>query len=461
MDSGAIEKNGGLRTLQARESNARTYARTIDRVLVQGSLAKVWDENGKEYIDCLAGAGALPLGHNHPFISRKIREFLESGQVQQEPDIPTTAKIEFVERLMAILPKEFAHKAKLQFCGPSGADAVEAAMKLFKTATGRRSVVAFHGACHGTTMGALSLAGDLGPKQAVPGHMPEVHFLPYPYNFRCPFGLEADASEQASLNYIELILTDPNSGICKPAMLILEAVQGEGGCIPASASWLRGVREITERLDIPLVIDEVQTGFARTGTMFAHEIANIVPDALVLSKAVGGGYPLSVLAYHERYDKWLPGAHAGTFRGNQIAMAAGTATMAYLMEHDMANVAARRGALLHGLLSKLAGSHRCMGQVRGRGLMQGIEIVDTTGAPDRHGRLPYDGNLARRIKRACLEEGLIVATGGRGGSVLRFLPPLVIAEQEIHELVSRFARALANAPDMPVSVVAGAPAGVA
>lgn len=212
------------RLTQSRESNARTYARSINRVLARGSLSTVWDEDGRSYLDCLACAGALPLGHNHPFVMDRVRRFLDSGHVQQALDITTTAKAEFVERLFDTLPRAFAAEAKIQFCGPSGADAVEAAIKLFKTATGRRSVLTFHGGYHGMTMGALSLMGDVGPKENVSGYMPEVHFMPYPYAYRCPFGVGGDAGEQFSLNYIESVLSDPNSGICKPALMILEAV---------------------------------------------------------------------------------------------------------------------------------------------------------------------------------------------------------------------------------------------
>jgi len=432
----------GIQLLETRESNARTYARTINRVLVRGELSRVWDEDGREYIDCLGCAGALPLGHNHPHIRQHVRDFLESGHILQGLDIATPAKIEFVTQLLEVLPGDFADTAKLQFCGPSGSDAIEAAMKLFKTATGRRSVLAFHGGYHGMTMGALSLTGELGPKQNVSGQMAEVYFLPYPYSYRCPFGLGGEGTAQMSLNYIESILSDPNSGISKPALMILEAIQGEGGCIPATVAWLRGIRDITRRLDIPLVIDEVQTGFARTGSMFAHEIACITPDAIVMSKAIGGGFPLSVLAYHERFDKWTAGAHAGTFRGNQIALAAGAATMRYLLDHDMGAVATRRGALLHSRLMELAARHREIGEVRGRGLMLGVEIVNPGAQPDRLGHFPADGALAKNIKLACLDEGLIIETGGRHGSVLRLLPPLVITDDEVKAVTTRLERAL-------------------
>jgi len=434
-----------LEWLQSIESNARTYARTINRVISQGTLARVRDTENYEYIDCLACAGALPLGHNHPFVTERIMEFLRSGHIWQGLDIATPAKIEFVRRLYDALPAAFSQDAKIQFCGPSGSDAVEAAIKLFKTATGRRSVLAFHGAYHGMTMGALSLMGNTAPKAAVSGYMSEVHFLPFPNAYRCPFGIGGSDSARLSLNYIENLLKDPESGITKPALIILEAIQGEGGCIPASSEWLCGLRELATEHDIPLVIDEVQTGFGRTGTMFAHELAGIVPDAIIMSKAVGGGFPLSVLAFAGRYDKWNPGAHAGTFRGNQIALVSGAATIEYLSTHDIPRYAAKIGEVLRTSLEALKSSHNTIGDVRGRGLMIGVELINPLLPPDRYGNSQQDGNLARRVKLECLKKGLIVETGGRHGSVVRFLPPLIISELDVAEIVRRFSSALCDA----------------
>jgi diaminobutyrate-2-oxoglutarate transaminase len=433
--------------LAARESNARTYARSIERVLTRGELAVVHDAQGRSYIDCLACAGALPLGHNHPFVMERVAQFLASGQLLQALDIATPAKAAFVEALYNVLPQPFAEEAKVQFCGPSGADAVEAVIKLFKTATGRRSVLAFHGAYHGMTMGALSLMGNVEPKRAVAGQMSEVHFLPYPNAYRCPFGVGGEASDTLSLAYIENLLSDPESGVTKPALILLEAVQGEGGCIAASAQWLKGLAALAARHDIPLVIDEVQTGFGRTGAMFAHETAGIVPDAIVMSKAVGGGFPLALVAYNKRYDKWNPGAHAGTFRGNQIALVAGAATLDYLRTHDVPAAAARAGAKLRAGLERLQQRYAFIGDVRGRGLMLGVEIVDPEGPRDARGLASADGARASRIKRECLQHGVIIETGGRHGAVLRFLPPLVISEAQIDAVLARLDLALAAATE--------------
>lgn len=419
------------------ESGARTYANTIDRVLERGLLSRVFDTEGREYLDCLACAGTLATGHNHPYIVRQVQEFLRSGHILQALDITTPAKFRFLRALLQCLPEEFSQRARVQFCGPSGADAVEASIKLFKTATGRRTVVAFHGAYHGMTAGALALTGNLTAKLRVASLMPDAHFLPFPYRYRCPFGLGGEQTDAVSLAYIGRVLADPESGISLPAAVIVEAVQGEGGVIPASREWLRGLRKITRELNIPLIIDEIQTGFGRTGSMFAFEWAGIAPDAILVSKAIGGGFPMSLLIYDKKYDVWDRGAHAGTFRGNQIAMIAGVATLEVLHKENLVHGAREKGEYLGEQLRHMAERHSAIGDVRGRGLMWGIELVDRKSAPDIIGAFPSFGALAVSVKRRCLENGLIVETGGRNGAVVRLLPPLVISMKEIDELIAK------------------------
>jgi diaminobutyrate-2-oxoglutarate transaminase len=427
--------------VQQRESSARTYANRFDRVFAEASGTRLFDTEGREYLDCLAAAGTLALGHNHPDVVRAVVGFLQSDMIQQALDLTTPAKYRFLRKLYECLPQEFARHARVQFCGPSGADAIEAALKLFKTATGRGCVLAFHGAYHGMTAGSLALTGNLTAKSSIGSLMPDVHYLPYPYPYRCPFGL-GEAGQRASLAYLQHVLNDPESGITKPAAVVVEAVQGEGGVIPAPAPWLRGLRRITAEAGVPLVMDEIQTGFGRTGEMFAFEIADIEPDAVVISKAIGGGYPLSLVLYHERYDQWQPGAHAGTFRGNQIAMVAGTTTMEVLSQQELIKGAKQKGEYLQSCLTELAAQHPAIGDVRGRGLMWGLEIVEPGGPADSLGSLPPDGARARAIQRACLDSGLILETGGRHGAVVRLLPPLIIETAELDEAVEKLDRAL-------------------
>jgi diaminobutyrate-2-oxoglutarate transaminase len=427
------------------ESNARTYARNIPTVLSQGAGTEVVDIDGRRYLDCLACAGALPLGHNHPFVQQRVIRFLQSGQLQQALDIATPAKMHFVQELYEMLPPAFAKRAKIQFCGPTGADAAEAALKLFKTATKRRPIIVFQGAYHGMTHGTLGMMGNLAPKQEITGLPGEVHFLPYPYVYRSPFGAgtSPEETERLSLVCLENALSDPESGIGKPAMVLLEAIQGEGGCIPASAHWLRQVREITQRHDVPLVIDEIQAGVGRSGDLFAFQQADIVPDAILLSKAIGGGYPLSLLLYLDQYDQWKPGAHTGTFRGNQIALVSGAATLEFIRNEGLLNHVKVVGDQLRQGLLQLQNRYPCIGDVRGRGLMLGMEMVEPDGRVDALGHPQAAGAIAASVKRACLKEGLIIETGGRHGAVLRFLPPLVITSAQVDQVLERLDRALA------------------
>jgi diaminobutyrate-2-oxoglutarate transaminase len=428
------------------ESNARTYPRRLPLAIRKAKGLYVTDADGRVFMDCLCGAGTLALGHNHPVAVEAIRRHLEEGYPLHTLDLTTPVKDAFVQELFATLPPEFAARAKIQFCSPSGSDAVEAALKLVKTATGRRSILAFQGAYHGQTHGTLALMGNISPKTPVAGLMSDVHFLPYPYAYRNPASCSAEP--------IEAMLDDPEAGILHPAAMILEVVQGEGGTIPAPDDWLRDIRRLTRVRKIPLILDEVQTGWGRTGRMYAFEHAGITPDVLVLSKAIGGSLPLAVVVYDEGLDLWEPGAHAGTFRGNQLAMSAGLATLRYLLEHDIPAHAEQMGRRLRGRLEALQQVHAFLGDVRGRGLMVGVEVVNPERA-DRLGRPVWDGARARAIQQECFRRGLIVEVGGRYGSVLRFLPPLVVTESEVDaiaEVVTAACRATAEGSSAVICV---------
>jgi diaminobutyrate-2-oxoglutarate transaminase len=290
--------------------------------------------------------------------------------------------------------------------------------------------------------GSLGLMGNLGPKRAYNGQFSSVQFLPYAYDYRCPFGLGGEAGERAGLAYVRTVLEDPESGVLPPAGMILEAVQGEGGVIPASTRWLIGIRELCTAANVPLIIDEIQTGLGRTGRHFAFEHAGITPDVLVLSKAIGGGLPLSVVVYHESLDAWQPGAHAGTFRGNQLAMATGVATLRFVRGEGLAEHAAAMGERLLAQLRDIQRRFPSLGDIRGRGLMLGVEIVDPSGKPDAQNHPPPHRELAAALQLACLRRGLILELGGRHGSTLRFLPPLIINAQEIDKVAAIVADAV-------------------
>ncbi|WP_338677987.1 diaminobutyrate--2-oxoglutarate transaminase family protein [Streptomyces sp. SCSIO 30461] len=430
-----------LRRQSLRESAARTYARSLPIVPVRARGLTIEGADGRRYLDCLSGAGTLALGHNHPVVLEAIRKVLDSGAPLHVLDLATPVKDAFTTELFATLPRQFAENARIQFCGPAGTDAVEAAIKLVRTATGRAGLLAFTGAYHGMTAGALDASGG-----ATEGRVTR---LPFPQNYRCPFGTGGERGAELAARWTETLLDDPKGGIPAPAGLIIEPVQGEGGVIPAPDAWMRRMREITATRSIPLIADEVQTGVGRTGAFWAVEHSGIVPDVMVMSKAIGGSLPLAVIVYHSDLDTWQPGAHAGTFRGNQLAMAAGAATLAYVREHRLAERAATLGARMLGRLQGLAATHTCIGDVRGRGLMIGVELVDPDTDDPCATAPPPAPALAAAVQRECLRRGLIVEIGGRHAGVVRLLPPLTLTDEQAAAVLDRFADALAAADGSP------------
>ncbi|KKB38629.1 aspartate aminotransferase family protein [Bacillus thermotolerans] len=437
--------NESLLARQARrESNARSYPRRLPLAIHRAEGIYVTDMDGQQYIDCLAGAGTLALGHNHTVVREAISKAMDSYTPLHTLDLTTPIKESFIDEVYASLPGSFAEKAKIQFCGPTGGDAIEAALKLVKTATGNRSILSFQGGYHGSTHGTLSISGTTAPKGKIHALVPDAHFLPYPYAYRCPFNIGAEG-HRVSNAYIENLLDDPESGIVAPAGIIVEVVQGEGGSIPAPIEWLQQLRRLTKERHIPLIIDEVQTGIGRTGKMFAFEHAGIEPDVLVLSKAIGGSLPLSVVLYDQRLDLWEPGAHIGTFRGNQLAMAAGKATLQFIKEHQIPDHAAELGAYFMKQLTFIQKQVSSIGEVRGRGLMIGIEIVDPTKQPNGVGSYPAYPELAKTIQQECFKRGLILEVGGRFSTVIRLLPPLVITKEQVDEVLNRLHEAITSA----------------
>lgn len=423
------------------ESNARSYPRKFPISIKSAQGVWLTDVEGKSYLDCLAGAGTLALGHNHPNVVNAIKSVLDSQLPLHTLDLTTPLKDQFSQTVLNLLPGH-PDEWRLQFCGPTGADANEAAIKLAKTATGQATIISFTGGYHGMTNGTLSTTGNLGAKNPIQGLMPYVQFMPYPYSYRCPLGLGGELGAEALANLFERFLDDVESGVTKPAAVILEAIQGEGGVIPAPTSWLKRIREVTERLGIILILDEVQAGIGRSGQFFAFEESGIVPDMIVMSKAIGGGLPMSLVAYRSNLDVWQPGAHTGTFRGNQLAMATGLATLEMINQHGVLEHVNVVGNLLKSGLVKLQNKYACIGEVRGRGLMLGIEIVDTQGTADKLGSLPYAPELAVNLQKTCFNLGLVAERGGRHGAVLRFLPPLIISHHEVEQVLQKLDQAL-------------------
>ena len=413
------------------ESSARSYPRKFPLAIGSAKGSWIEDVEGNRYIDFLSGAGTLALGHNDDEVNRAMIDLIQSGAPLHTLDLTTPLKDMFVETLFSILPKGMASRARVQFCSPSGTDAVDAALKLCKTATGRSTVIAFSGGYHGMGHGAMALTGNCTAKNHVANVMPGVQFMPYPYSYRCPMGIGGDAGTKACMNYFERLLKDPESGITKPAAVILEPIQGEGGVIPAPVEFLQAVRRVTKELGIPLICDEIQSGVGRSGKFFAFEHAGIVPDVILVSKAIGGSQPISVVIYDKDLDVWGPGAHAGTFRGNQLAMAAGIVVMRRINNPDFLAEVTRKGNMMMDRVRKLQEEVSIIGDVRGRGLMFGVEFIDPNGPIDLMGNPEPSGEIAAQVQRRCFEERLIMEKGGRNGSVMRCLCPLNISDDDI------------------------------
>ncbi len=405
------------------ESNARSYPRNLPFAIARGEGSFLVDVDGNSYVDFLMGAGVLPLGHSHPELVDVAGRQL--GVFAHGLDMPTEVKDEFTAVHLGLLPDAMrADGYKIHFCGPTGANTVDAAIKLAKTATGRREIMAFRGGFHGTTHLAMSLTGLLDQREPVANTVPGVHFATYSHCSRCPVGLERSTCQVNCAATIETQLRDVNGGMLPPAAVILELVQGEGGVIPAEPEFVHRVAAAAREAGALLIVDEVQTGCGRTGTWLAFEQYGIEPDIICLSKALSGiGTPLGIIIYRSELDTWAPGAHTGTFRGNQLGFAAGIETVRIFERDDILDNVQRRAAQVRRIFEPLEALPHVR-QVRGLGLMWGIELQDPeTGAPE--------GSLARIVQRRAVERGLIVERGGRQDCVVRILPALNVTAEVI------------------------------
>jgi diaminobutyrate-2-oxoglutarate transaminase len=409
-----------------RESNARVYPRHFP----------------------FAIAGVLSLGHNHPELVAAVSKQL--SVLTHGLDMPTPAKDAFTEAQLDMLPDSMRDRMRIQFCGPTGANAVDAAIKLCKTATGRGDIVSFQGGFHGSSHAAMALTGNLSQKRPIANGMPGVHFFPFSSCSNCPLALDPTTCEVNCVSYLERALVDENGGMPLPAAVIMEMVQGEGGVVPARGEFVHRVRELTRTLGIPLIVDEVQTGCGRTGSWFAFEQYGIEPDVIVASKALSGmGQPVAIVIYDEKLDVWAPGAHTGTFRGNQLAFVAGVETVRIVARDDvLGNVRARGEQIAARLapLSALPGVH----DVRGRGLMWGVELAQ-----------PVDGrsvtDVAEQVQATALRGGLIVELGGRGDRVVRILPPLNVTSEVVDTACDILVEAITSATEPALVGALGQP----
>lgn len=416
------------------ESKARSYPRSVPIAIEEGQGATMRDADGNTFLDFFGGAGVLNVGHGNPAVAAAATQ--QQQRLVHALDFPTRTKVTLMRKLRRLLPGSLKETARFHFGGPTGSDAVEAALKLTRAHTARQTVIAFQGSYHGMTSEALAATSDThcGGPLTTP-----VHFMPYPYCYRCPLGLQRDSCRLACAKLLDTSLSDPHSGIETPAAVLIEPIQGEGGTIVPPEGYLAEVRRITERHDVPLIVDEIQTGFGRTGLMFACDHDGVTPDVITLSKAIGGiGYPLSCIAYDEKLDTWAPGSHIGTFRGHQVAMAAGSAAIDFIEEMDLPAHASELGEVALHALSEAAESIRAIGEVRGRGLMIGVELIS-----DEESRKPSP-ELAAAVRRACCERGLIIEVGGHYGNVARFLPPLVLTKSLLLKGIDIFLETLTD-----------------
>ncbi|GGT09578.1 diaminobutyrate--2-oxoglutarate aminotransferase [Streptomyces chromofuscus] len=469
---------GISRRQPARESAARTYPRALPIVPVRARGLTVEGADGRRYLDCLSGAGTLALGHNHPVVLEAIREVLDSGAPLHVPDLATPVEDAFVTELRRTLPAGLADHARVQFCGPSATEAVDAAVALVREATGHTRIVSLTGAGHGTPPDVRGTEGESG--QSPDGRRPS------PLGTRCPFGLAGADGAESAVRWTEAALS-ASSAAAGPAGMLVEPVHGECGVLPAPDAWMRATRRITAARSIPLVVDETQTGVGRTGVFWAVEHSGVTPDVMILSGAIGGSLPLAAVIHHDDLAPRRPVAVPGPFRGNQLALAAGTATLAHVREHGLAERAATIGSRMLSRLRSLAREFPCIGDVRGRGLMIGVELVgasepseastpskaseaaqaadspaagDAGGAtrpggaiappPSPEGRVhgtarPAAPELAAAVQRECLRRGLIVGLARRSPSVVRLLPPLTITDEQASAVLDRLTDALTAA----------------
>lgn len=392
--------------ISSHESNVRIYSRLFPAIFASARSATVVDENGNEYIDFFCGAGALNYGHNPPLMKQKLIEYLERDGVTHSLDMTTSAKAAFLRRFEEVILRPRQLSYKVQFTAPTGADAVEAALKLARKATGRQKVVYFADAYHGVTLGALAVTANR-VKRGAAG-------IPLENSVMIPF--DGDCHEETdSLNYLEFMLARSEL----PAAIIVETIQAEGGVKVASFEWLLRLEHIARQYEVILIVDEIQVGCGRTGTFFSFEPVGISPDIICLSKSISGmGLPMALALIKPELDVWSPGEHVGTFRGNNLAFVTARQALAYWEDDSFAeSIAQKATTVRQWMVSQVLAYPKIIAGARGRGLIQGIVFTD--------------GELASKVARSCFEMGLIIETAGPADDVLKIMPPLTITQAEL------------------------------
>jgi len=398
-------------THAARESEVRSYSRSWPATFDRAQGSSLFDVDGKPYLDFFAGAGALNYGHNHPVLKDALVDYIASDRIIHSLDMFTEARTDFLNTFgeMILAPRDLDYR--VVFPGPGGANAVEAALKLARKVTGRESVINFTNAFHGMTLGALSVTGN-SLKRGGAG-VPLVHATPMPFD-------DYFGRDYPDFFYFERLLTDAGSGLNKPAAVIVETVQGEGGINAARAEWLRGLSELCREHDILLILDDVQMGCGRTGGFFSFEEAGIKPDMVCLSKSISGvGLPMALTLIRPDLDIWEPGEHNGTFRGIAPAfVTAAEAIRTFWADDALERSTLAKGARIESRFNAMAAAHPNAELVaKGRGLARGLQFAD--------------GETAGRVAAGCFERGLLVETSGPDDEVLKLLPALTITNDEL------------------------------
>lgn len=405
------------------ESSAVSYPRSIPLAIDEAKGATIRDVDGNIYLDFFGGAGVLNVGQLNPKVISVVSEQLK--KLVHALDFPTRTRIDLGKKLLEIAPGELK-SGKVFFTAPTGSDAVEAAIKLAMHNTGRKTILAFEGSYHGMTRGALSVSSGRKFYEDYLPLLPQTHFAPYAYCYRCAFGKEYPDCDLQCLKYVEHLLEDPHSGASIPAAIIVEPVQGEGGSIVPPKEFLPGLRKIAGQYSIPLIFDEIQAGNARCGKMFSCELTDTTPDIMTIAKGFGGiGFPFGAIIYKKELDTWKPGAHIGTFRGHQVAMAAGLASIRFIEEYDIAQHSTNMGRIMLGMFKEAEDNLKFVGESRGAGLMVGVEFVR-----DKESKEPYP-EMAKKVQHICYKNGVIFELGGHFFNVIRCLAPLTVTEKMV------------------------------
>lgn len=417
----ALETPNSLAVFDRLESRVRSYCRSFPTVFERAQGALLYDRQGKSYIDFFSGAGSLNYGHNPPAIKRALEDYLAADGVAHALDMATLAKERFLTEFESIILRPRQLDYRVQFVGPTGANGVEASLKLARKIKRHSTIVAFTHAYHGLSSGALSVTANTFYRDESYTQRSNVVFMPY----------DGFLGEDVNtLDYFERCLSDRGSGLDRPAAVIVETVQAEGGINIARVEWLQRLEALCRRFDMLLIIDDIQIGCGRTGTFFSFERAGLNPDLVVLSKSISGfGLPMSLVLLKPELDIWQPGEHTGTFRGNNLAFVTATAALEFWRDDSIAQIVATRSAIMAKELSALASNYpQLQPQLRGIGLIFGFEIQ----SPD----------LAKRITRECFDRGLVLELCGPRSDVLKFLPPLTIEPSILSEGLGRFRDAL-------------------